>query len=133
MKAGSGARSWAWQVCTEVGWFQTPSRKHPLRSGLLNLSFWQSWCSDTFGLSQLPRTSEGNMQLGGVDLNVHNLIMTNGDEDPWIWAGLQQSHGDVKAIVIDCNDCAHCVDLYTPSPNDAAPLKRARAEELSSL
>jgi hypothetical protein len=35
--------------------------------------------------------------------------------------------------VIDCDDCAHCVDLYTPELSDADTLKRAREEQASRM
>lgn len=34
------------------------------------------------------------------------------------------------AIEIDCPDCAHCVDLYTPKESDAPELKKAREVEV---
>ena len=30
------------------------------------------------------------------------------------------------AHVSDCNNCGHCVELYTPSDDDAAELKETR-------
>lgn len=78
-KVATGARSWAWQVCSEVGWFQTPSREHPMRSAKLYLPMWLKWCSDIFGTVNRPHISEGNTELGSDKLNVNNLIMTNGD------------------------------------------------------
>ena len=59
-------------------------------------------------------------------LRADHLILTNGVEDPWKWAGETDSHGDMKAIVIKCKDCAHCVDLSTPTPNDSLNLVFAR-------
>lgn len=35
--------------------------------------------------------------------------------------------------VIDCPNCAHCVDLYTPSFNDAESLKKARDEQYLTI
>jgi len=32
----------------------------------------------------------------------------------------------MEAILINCNDCAHCVDLKTPSDTDAPTLTNAR-------
>ena len=32
----------------------------------------------------------------------------------------------MKAVLITCDDCAHCVDLKTPSPKDAPTLTTAR-------
>lgn len=36
-------------------------------------------------------------------------------------------------ILIDCNNCAHCVDLHTPSEDDSPPLKIARSKILKTI
>ena len=46
--------------------------------------------------------------------------------DPWIWASLQKSAGGITSEVANCDDCAHCVDLYTPSTKDSAKLTKIR-------
>lgn len=63
--------------------------------------------------------------FGGLNLNVDHLIMTNGGEDPWQRASLTNStkaNSKVITYLIDCDDCAHCVDLKAPSVNDPAIL-----------
>lgn len=52
--------------------------------------------------------------------------MVNGDEDPWKWASVQKSQGNIIARVANCPDCAHCVELYTPSASDSNELKKIR-------
>jgi hypothetical protein len=32
------------------------------------------------------------------------------------------------AHVVDCDNCAHCVELYTPKESDAEDLKKTREE-----
>ena len=59
--------------------------------------------------------------------------MTNGVEDPWRWASLQKSQGNIISRVADCTNCAHCVDLYTPDSKDAPELKKIRDEEYLSI
>ncbi len=49
--------------------------------------------------------------------------------DPWRWASLQQSTGQIVSRVANCTNCAHCVDLYTPRSDDAAELKKIRDEQ----
>ena len=34
----------------------------------------------------------------------------------------------MKAILLECEQCAHCVELYTPSEKDSRELKLARLE-----
>ena len=39
--------------------------------------------------------------------------------DPWQLASLQKStNKNIYAKVIDCDNCAHCVDFHAPSKND---------------
>ncbi|CAL8236993.1 unnamed protein product [Arctogadus glacialis] len=115
-----------------MGWFQTPSVKQRLRSPKLDLHFWRGYCQDIFGKNIKPHTSRGNTQLGGTSLNVRNLIMTNGNEDPWRWAGLQQNQSDVESFVIECDNSAHCIDLGTPSDSDCDQLKEGQFLQLEA-
>jgi hypothetical protein len=67
--------------------------------------------------------------MGGIQLAASNVILTNGQEDPWKWAGILKRNNtklDQVAQEIKCADCAHCVELYTPSESDAPELKNAR-------
>ena len=50
-------------------------------------------------------------------------------EDPWKWASLTQSKGNIISRVANCTNCAHCVDLYTPTSSDSAELKKIRDEQ----
>ena len=34
----------------------------------------------------------------------------------------------MKAILMSCEQCAHCVELYTPSESDSDELKQGRLE-----
>jgi len=126
-------RQWIYQVCSQFGWLQTPSqtRSNAMRSQKVNLAFYKKFCQDVFGIPLWPDTDAINNELGGLDLQATRLIMTNGGEDPWQWASKTTSSGDIESILIDCDDCAHCVDLYTPKDSDAQTLKDAR-EQISS-
>lgn len=55
--------------------------------------------------------------------------MVNGVEDPWRWASLQESKGNIISKIANCTNCAHCVDLYTPKSTDAPELKKIRDSE----
>lgn len=54
--------------------------------------------------------------------------MTNGDEDPWKHASVIKGSARFSKRVyeIQCDNCAHCVELYTPSEKDSKNLKFAR-------
>lgn len=59
--------------------------------------------------------------------------MINANEDPWQFASLLKSRGTLTAVTISCTNCAHCIDLHTPSSSDAKPLKKARADRLKAV
>jgi hypothetical protein len=42
-------RQWTWQYCTEFGWFQMANKEHPMRSKLINESYWVPYCQAIFG------------------------------------------------------------------------------------
>ena len=116
-----GGRQWTWQFCSEVAAFNTnykdPSQS--MRSSMLNLTFWYSYCERIFGYPLKPKSSVFNNVYGGVNLDVQNLIIVNGCEDPWQGESLLENQDEVHSFYVDCENCAHCVELYTPSPNDS--------------
>jgi hypothetical protein len=65
------ARPWTYQYCTEYGWFQTPSQLHPMRSEMLELSYWPDMCSRAFpgiDMTGLPRAEQSAIDQGGFDI-----------------------------------------------------------------
>jgi hypothetical protein len=128
LSLGNADRSWGWQTCTEVGYWQVArQRAVSIRSQAVNSSYYEQLCYDVFGIRSLPAVPETNNYYGGWNLSTSNTFFTNGVEDPWQWAGVRQSLSDsVPAVVVNCTQCAHCVDLVTPKDDDAATLKETR-------
>ncbi|CAG9317196.1 unnamed protein product [Blepharisma stoltei] len=122
----TAGRQWWWQQCTQFGWMQTPS-EYQMRSKYLNLTFWDWYCNAIYnypGGLPLP-----DVDIAGYDLNYlgTNILYTNGDEDPWQWAGINVTSTDARPVLlIKCENCGHCVELYTPAPTDPIELTRAR-------
>ena len=117
-------RQWTWQVCSELGWFQNAYKnpKEAFRSQRLTNEVSLDFCKKIFGDDVHPHTNIANLKRGGLKLDVSNLIMVNGDEDPWKWASRLVDYGQVVSYVADCDNCAHCVELYTPTDHDAKSL-----------
>ena len=72
-----------------------------------------------------------NAKYGGLNIKADNVIFANAVEDPWQYAGMRKvedpdSQKNLVAVLIDCNNCGHCADLYTPKDTDAPSLTRAR-------
>lgn len=103
-----------------------------MRSVLLDDSFWSDFCNSVFPYfdlltPEIPRTLS---YLGS------RIIYTNGVEDPWQWASYQGSslpNQQLYALLIDCPDCSHCVDLTTPTSSDPQQLLDARQFILTTI
>ena len=123
-------RQWTWQTCIEMGWFQSAYKNasESLRSQRLTNQFFLDFCEDVYGKGYLPNQGLSNAKRGGLQLDVPNLIMVNGCEDPWLWASRTQDFGNVISYTVECDNCAHCVDIYTPSPKDSWNLWWNRAK-----
>lgn len=104
-----------------------------IRSQRVNLQYFRDVCRKLYGVSELPDVEGSNTYYGGSAITNHtgvtNIFFTNGVEDPWRWATVQQSAEPdrLPAVVIDCPECAHCVDLHTPDATDAPELATTRA------
>jgi hypothetical protein len=84
-------------------------------------------CQALFGITALPDVNATNDQYGGDRIAGSNIFFTNGQEDPWQWAGIRHDLGPFEeARVTDCSQCAHCVELYTPADTDAPNLLETR-------
>lgn len=55
-----------------------------------------------------------------------NIIFFNADEDPWKFASEMEANEGNVVISIVCDNCAHCIDLQTPSDDDPSTLIEAR-------
>ena len=116
------SRQWVYQTCTEFGYFQSPNTIEPMRSQLLNITFWNDFCRKIYGdsLSGVPDTAMINAKYGALNNQGKNVFFINSIEDPWRYAGIRnitdpEEHPTQKAMVIDCADCSHCKDLKAPS------------------
>jgi hypothetical protein len=76
----SASRPWWFQYCTEYGWFQTYSDRHPLRSFRLDLQYYRNVCQKVFGVDALPKILRTNSEYGGLNEQVTNIIYSNGVE-----------------------------------------------------
>jgi len=123
-------RQWNYQVCSQFGWLQTPASdsKYAMRSKRITLDFYKQFCQNVFGIPIWPKPNLVNMELGGLNLQATKLVMANGAEDPWQWASKLNSTSEIQSLYIDCDDCAHCVELYTPKSTDPQALQTARKQ-----
>jgi len=131
---GGDGRAWWWQTCTEVGWFQIAPENGSIRSHRVNKDYFQNACHTIFGIDLFALTEDTNIAYGGNQITGTNIFFTNGIEDPWQWAGVRASLSSTEtAVLINCTQCAHCVDLYTPQSTDAPELLAARLLFIQTL
>jgi pimeloyl-ACP methyl ester carboxylesterase len=126
-------RSWRWQKCYELAYFQTRPRGEPLnalRSQVLTQNYMLSQCENIFGenvLPPTPSTEDINTKYGGANPQGHNIFYSDFSDDPWRSASVLSSPSeDQPFFFTDCNGCGHCQDFATPSETDPAPLKACR-------
>ena len=127
----SAGRPWNFQVCTEYGWFQTPSESNPMRSQRLKVPYWLDYCNEVFqglDMTDRPQAKQTEISQGGYDTAGTNIFFGNGSEDPWRWVTLQYPNPQlgIVTVVSECNDCGHCAELYTPSDKDPDTLRETR-------
>jgi len=83
-----GIRSWTWQTCNEMGFYQTCllNTSCPFGRGHYELSMDLEICDVAFGVK--PDQVASNVQetlerYGGWHLNATRILSVNGDVDPW--------------------------------------------------
>ena len=85
-----------------------------------------------------PAVNFTNMIFGGLNITGDHIFFFNAIEDPWQYAGMRHisdpsTHVSQKAWLINCTDCAHCVDLHAPAASDAQSLKAGRADAIQTI
>ncbi|KAF5361184.1 hypothetical protein D9758_009040 [Tetrapyrgos nigripes] len=104
-------RSWMRQYCSEYGFYQRGDPNNPLsiETSFLSLDLFQEQCNDAFAdhLPIWPQVENVN-KYGGWDMNVSNVLFTNGEFDPWRTMGLasiesNSPHREPSVIVPTCN------------------------------
>ena len=69
--------------------------------------------------------------FGGLNNNGTNIVFNNAIEDPWQYAGMRKVHNPEKqtsivANLMECVDCAHCIDLHGDQPTDPPEVTAVR-------
>ena len=83
-----GTRSWLWQTCTEVGFYQTCEHNStcPFARGHHTLDADLEICQRAFGIDAdfVEKNVEDTLNYyGGWDISSSHILSVNGDIDPW--------------------------------------------------
>ena len=94
-----GTRSWLWQTCTEVGFYQTchVNTTCPYGQGYHELEQDYEICERAFGISRnlvAENVQETMNDYGGWDMVGSRILSINGDVDPW--SALSMTKGGVN-------------------------------------
>uniref|UniRef100_A0A914CMA3 Uncharacterized protein n=1 Tax=Acrobeloides nanus TaxID=290746 RepID=A0A914CMA3_9BILA len=132
----AAGRSWTWQTCNEFGYFQSTDAGRTIWGSKIPNNFYIDifyidMCTDIFGpeynVDYIKNAVEKTkQQYGGRDhYNGTNVVMPNGNVDPWHALGNYKSN-DPSVIPILINGTAHCADMEPQNENDPESLTNAR-------
>ena len=126
-------RSWAWQTCTQWGYWQTgsgfPTSIMPIISRAIDIEYNTITCRDAFNISTSPDVGAIN-KYGGLDIAHSRLAFIDGEWDPWRPATPHASPFNTTAHnrtnTIDqpftlIADAVHHWDEYGVFANETAP------------
>ncbi|RLN92056.1 hypothetical protein BBJ28_00017064 [Nothophytophthora sp. Chile5] len=128
-------RSWRWQKCSQLAYFQVAPEENSLRSAMVDLAYHEKQCHAVFGdvVDPARGVQEITKLYGGDHPTGHKIFFSNGGDDPWQRASvLHTLSEDEIANLARCDLCGHCGDLRA-NPNAPEPLKRQREEILKYL
>ena len=143
------ARQWLFQQCTELGWFQVhPDGDASLRLPRVNRAYFRKLCADTFGAELHPDTESATANYEAAALNASHVFFTFGKDDPWqsaypVHGRADAANGPFAAAPdapgakarhqrIECDECAHCVDLgqMSSGPAEVQAVRQAAASAI---
>ncbi|CAI4232956.1 unnamed protein product [Auanema sp. JU1783] len=135
-------RSWIWQTCTELGYFQTTDGgNNGMFGSTVPVDFFVDQCIDLFGADYtLTQTyiSVHNVktEFGAPEAyRGTNVVFPNGSLDPWKSLGLLSGFNNVDNAVdaFLINGTAHCADMYPARAADLPSLVDGRARIKKNL
>ncbi|KAL1924647.1 uncharacterized protein VTP21DRAFT_4301 [Calcarisporiella thermophila] len=133
-------KSWYWQICSELGYFQTaPRGKYPsVRSQRYNLKLMRDFCKQTFGKPMRPNVAKVNRKHHGWNIKTTRIHFTDGEIDPWRRLSVnapnapkRRSNSNNPLAIIE--NGSHCTDLYSSTKYDWESLLKARESTIKAF
>jgi len=124
------SRSWRWQTCKEVSYFNTAPAQGSLRSKIVDLDYHLRQCKSMFGNhAMFPTSAAINKKFGADEPFAHNVFYSDFSDDPWQRASVNYPvSSDQPYFLTVCEDCGHCKDFSAPDPNEPTQVTRGRQE-----
>lgn len=130
----TNSRSWRYQTCAQVSYFNTAPKTGSLRAEAVNMDYHLKQCEEVFGKKMFPASIQMNMKYGGAFPQAHNVFYSDFSDDPWQRASVDfPPSSDQPYYLSKCDDCGHCLDFHSASTSDPEPLQESRAEFESYL
>ena len=123
------SRSWRYQTCSQVSYFNTAPPSGSLRAQEVNLDYHLKQCAEIFGKEMFPTSVSLNEQFGGQFPKATNVFYSDFSDDPWQRASVTFPPSENQPYFLSkCDDCGHCLDLHEPTPDDPTPVQESRKE-----
>lgn len=132
----NGPRSWLWQTCNELAYWQINSGKLSIRSEKVNQEYFHKQCTDVFGNMSIPDTDAWNEKWISKLKETSHIYYTTGSQDPWTptcFTEEDEIGKDCVAHTIVGQEIGHCSDLKGPKPTDSEDLIRTRGDIIAHL
>jgi hypothetical protein len=114
------ARSWRWQKCFQLAYFQVAPAEGSLRSARVDMQYHLDQCDKAFGAGATDpeaATAAWNAKMGADKPADFQTFFSNGSDDPWQQASISPLDSDSEtepAVLAVCDTCGHCGDLHAP-------------------
>jgi hypothetical protein len=122
-----GWRSWLWQTCTEMGFYQTCDETCPYASFYHNVELDLEICRVAFNVTNVYENIESSIDYyGGLDVaTASRVLFVNGDVDPWSELGLVDSPKSTLPTAI-VRGASHHAWTHVIQETDAPEITSAR-------
>ena len=125
----ANSRSWRWQTCYEVSYFNTAPKSGSLRSTTVDMDYHLRQCKAIFGQPMFPSSVAINEKFGGEFPAATKVFYSDFSDDPWQRASVNYPVStDQPYHIAMCDGCGHCRDFHNETPEDPQQLKDLRAE-----
>ena len=117
----AGSYAWVFQTCYEMAYWQSgyPGSLRPEK--LIDTDYYMQQCRTAWWSDILPNIYKKNREYGGLNPAIDRVIATQGSDDPWLYAGINEApNADFPVSNAQCDNCGHCIDLKKPPTGDAA-------------
>ncbi|GMT23187.1 hypothetical protein PFISCL1PPCAC_14484, partial [Pristionchus fissidentatus] len=129
---------WTWQTCNEFGYYQTTDYGEGIFGTPVPVNFFVIMCERVFGVGMddvEASIKNTNYQYGGRHkYSATNVVLPNGDADPWHALGIiEQENQDKSVVPVLISGTSHCADMYGQTSKDPQSLIDARKTVLTNI